>query len=402
MENWLTSATKKRLVYELRKILYDHPRYRQDSQNVQNKFAFPERPQRGIIVNNASADRVRLSADNYVGCISSFVMQAPVENSPGTTVEWVKENKSLLEQYSPRRDVFPTPPGVYLIEVTEIPDEARDVPGFFVIDPALTVSNEPLITFSSSTDQEAQLSNQDVYPGSVRLWLEGRRPLLYGVDFTVDYATGAVTFLKPTPAGLSIYADYRHRMPRQGPFPFRLDQVEYRAVPGAVIAFGDRAQKCDRIAVVVGESRSDVAFVYGGKFEVSFDLVVFARDPEDRERLSDYVVIKVLERQNALGFEGLELLDVSPGGETEEIYNAEIDDYFYDGSVSVGFRVDWEIYAPLPVEIFRVENTSLQQEQQKGYLDGTVTADLLNARAARGDLLGVPLVMGKPGYERIR
>jgi hypothetical protein len=86
VQNWLTNALKKRVIKELRKILYDHPRYRADSNNVQNKYAFEERPQRGIIVNDASADRVRLSADNYMGRITSFVMQTPVENKPGTTL----------------------------------------------------------------------------------------------------------------------------------------------------------------------------------------------------------------------------------------------------------------------------------------------------------------------------
>ncbi len=404
MENMLTNKTKTRLIWELRQILYSHPKYRKDSDNVQNKFAFPkERPQRGIIVNNASADRVRLSADNYVGRLSSFVMQAPVENHPGTSVEWVVENKSLLERYSARRDIFPSPPGAYVITIQSVPDEGHGVPGQFIIDPYLTASNEELIIFSSPSETEAQVSREGIYPNSMRLWLDGRRPLLAGVDFTVDYASGLITFLKSTPVGSSVMADYRYRLGQQGPYPFNIDQADYRSIPGAILAFGDRAQEGDRLAVVVGETRSDVAEVYGGKFEVGFELIVFARDPEERERMSDYVVAKILERQNQLGYDGLELLDVSPGGETEEVYNQEVDDYYYDGNVSVSYRVDWEVHSPLPVEIFRAEVTSKAEELEKGYLDGTYTADMLNAKAARGELLGVPAIIGRsPGYERIR
>lgn len=402
MQVWLTNATKKRLIEELRRVLYEHPKYRADSQNVQNKFAFKERPQRGVIVNGTSADRVRLSADNYMGRVSSFVMQAPVQNFPGTSVEWVMENKSLLEQYSRDRTVFPSPPGVYVIEVTKVPDEARGVPGEYFIDPLLSVSNELLIILGPPGAEEAQLSHPDVYQGSVRLWLEGRRPLLVGVDYSVD-SSGLITFLKPVPPGFSVYADYRYAVPRQGPHYFRLDSTDYRAIPGAVIAFGDRAQECDKTAVVVGETRAEVSDVYGGKFEVHFDLVVFARDPEDREKLVDYVVVKILERQNVLGYDGMELLDVAPGGETEEVYVQEIDDYFYDGSVAASFRVDWEIYVPLPVEIFRAEVTSKAAEQQHGFLDGSYPADLLQILATRGELAGVALIgKNRLTFERIR
>lgn len=390
------------MIREIRKILYGHPRYRADSDNVQNKYGFDERPQRGVIVSGTSADRVRLSADNYMGRVSSFVMQAPVENFPGTTVEWVRENIALMEEFSRKRDVFPSPPGVYVLEVQSLPDEARRIPGQFVIDPVLTVPDEPLIVFSTAADGEAQLTHEDVYPGSVRLWLEGRRPLLAGVDFSVDYGTGVVTFLKPTPVGLTVFADYRYQVERQGPFPFQREAADLSAIPGAIIAFGDRAQECDRLAIVVSDGRSPAAEVYGGKFEVHFDLIAFSRDAEDREKMSDFIVASILERQNRLGFEGLELLDVSPGGESEEIYNPETDDYYYDGAIALGIRVDWEVYVPLPIEVFRVEQTSKAEEDEKGYLDGTVTRDLLQPTGDPSTLAGVSLVLGHDlQYERI-
>lgn len=398
MQNWLTNATKKRVIREIRKILYDHPRYRQDSENVQNKYSFDERPQRGVIVNSTSADRVRLSADNYVGRLSSFVMQAPVENFPGTTVEWVIENKFLLEQYSRRRDVFPSPPGVYMLEVQSLPDEGHGIPGFFTLDPRLTERDEALITFGN----QGQIARANVVPDSVRLWVDGRHPLLAGVDYEVDSA-GLVTFLKTLPSGTSIYADYRYSVERQGPFQFRYEEANLDALPGAVIAFGRRAQECDQTAIVVHHTRTEVAEVYGGKFEVHFELVVFSRDAEDREQLSDYVVLGVLERQNALGFEGLELLDVSPGGESEEVYSPELDDYYYDGAVSIGFRVDWEIYRPMPANIFRVTQSSKAEEQAHGLLSGDATSDLLKATDNPLDVAGVALVLGKDiTYERIR
>lgn len=399
MKNFLTGPTKKRLIEELRQILYAHPRYREDSQNVQNKFAFKQRPQRGIIVNNASADRVRLSADNYMGRLSSFVMQAMVGNHAGTSIEWVTENKSLLEQYSPSRDVFPSPPGVYLLEVLTCPDDARGVPGTFSVEPVLTVSDELLLVFG----QEAQLSRQGLYDGALRLWIDGRVPLLAGIDFTVDYVEGLVTFLKPVPPGINIYADYRYVLPVQSPYYFKTEETNYTAIPGAVLAFGDRHVVGDRIAVVVGQTRAETAEVYGGKFEVNFELVLFARDPEDREKMVDYVVVSILERQNQLGFDGLELLDVSPGGETEEVYVTEIDDYYYDGAVNVGIRVDWEVYVPLPVEVFRIETVSRRQETESTVLGDNGESDLVRIKEREWELAGIASVgRNFPTFERIR
>lgn len=400
MKNWLINATKKRIVRELKKILYDHPRYRADSENVQTKFSFELRPQRGIIVNNASADRVRLSADNYVGRLSSFVMAAPVENFPGTTLEWVRENFNVLEQYCVDRNSFPSPPGVYFLSVIKVPDVSNTVGGLFTIDPVLTVTQEPLILFSSSADTDAQLSHDNIYDGSLRLWLDNRRVLVPDVDYHIDYPSGHITFLKETPAGMAVYADYRYRIGVQGPFEFFRDTTNVTAIPGAVLAFGDRVQECDKVAIVVTDTRTDVADVYGGKFEVSFDLIIFTRDTEDRERMTDYVIVQFLDRQSALGFEGIELLDISPGGENEEVYNPETDEYYYESSVSLSVRVDWETHVPLPVVINRLELTSLAAEREHGYLDGSYPLDLLK-NVGSSHIAGVPVWIGRGAGKKL-
>ena len=137
---WLTNATKKKIIKEIKKILYDHPKYRADSDNVQNKYAFDQRPQRGVIVSSTSADRVRLSADNYVGRLSSFCMLMNVGEAPNTTIEWIRENNNILEQISKDRTVFPSPPGSYIFEIETIPDEANNIPGTFTVEPFLMVS----------------------------------------------------------------------------------------------------------------------------------------------------------------------------------------------------------------------------------------------------------------------
>lgn len=385
MKNFLTSATKKRVIYELREILSKHPKFAEDAQNVQNKFSFDERPQRGIIVTGTSADRVRLSADNYVGRLSSFLMITEKKNFPGTSIEWVRENYPLLEEYSRDRTVFPSPPGIYQVKITSLPDESAQVPGTFTISPVLSVDAEPLIFFSNSADTHAQLSRTDIYPKAVRLWLNGKRALLPDVDFSCNYETGEITFLKETPSGDFVTADYKYKIPDLGPFNFNVDSTNETAIPGAILAFGDRAQLGDQMDIRVSDAREDSCEVYGGKFETSFELTCFCRDAEERERMSDFVVAKVLEAQNRLGFEGIELVDISPGGENEDVYDENLDDYYYESSISLTLRVDWESYFSLPVDLWRFEFTSAASEQETGYLDGTSVLDLIRIG---GEFLG--------------
>lgn len=329
-------------------------------------------------------------------------MQTKVDNFPGRSLEWVVENKTLLEEYSPQRDIFPSPPGVYIVEIKTLPDEAHQVPGFFTIEPNLTVFDELLIMYGPEDATQGQISRENVLIDSVRLWVNGRQPLLNKIDYSIDN-DGLITFLRPVPLGTRIYMDYRYTIDTQGPFPFKYEEADLTSIPGAMLAFGRRAELCDKIAIVVNNSRTEVAELYGGKFEVNFDLTVFSRDAEDREQLSDYLIVKILENQNELGYEGLELLDISPGGESEEIYNAETDDYYYDGSLSLSMRVDWEIQKPLPINIFRVTTSSKAEEDESGLLDGTVQPDLITVAGSLLDLQGVPIIKNKNiTYERVK
>lgn len=377
MITWLSNSTKRRVIQEIKDILSQHPRYAGDVNNVQNKFAFEERPSRGVIVDGTSADRVILSADNFMGRLNSFCMLAPINGKPNTTVEWVRENSNELYSMNSYGTSFPSAPGAYYFRVTKLPDEAHNLPGLVTIRPLVTVSNETVIVFGITNNREAQLSHDNIFPGSVRLWLDGRRSLVPGVDYAVNYETGSIEFLKDGPLGNAVYADYRYILPVSGPFEFFKEKFDVNMLPGVVIAFGDRCQLDDEFAVVITDERTEVADVYGGKFEINFDLVAFSKDSEDREKLSDYLVMKLLERQNALGYEGIELINIAPGGENEDVFNPETDEYFYDSSISLGLRVDWSIYVPLPTVIWRAEMISRTNEEERGFLDGTIQNDLV-------------------------
>lgn len=350
MYYYLISSLKRRLILELQDVFSRHPVYSKIVPYIQNRYSFEERPQHGIVVKGSSANKVQLSADNFIGEIQSHVMLAYV-GGPAFPLEWVRED---LQAVSFNGNAMPTPPGVYYIEILEAPTNPNE-PGYYAIDPLLTRTAEPLFQFQSGVEREAQLQAVPV-EGTLRIWENERRLLREGVEYVVDYSTGAVTLTGDFFAGATLVADYRTAAPSVGPVAFGWNQSDFTTLPGVVLAFGKRARKGDKVAVVIYPERVSTALAYGGKFEVSFDLDVISRDTNQMEELADLTVMYLWgEKRQYLAFEGIEITDVNMGGEAEEVADETGDLYFYQASLGVSIQADWEIHVPLPLTISRME-----------------------------------------------
>lgn len=363
MYYYLTGALKRRLILELQDSFSRHPLYAKIVPYIQNKFAFEERPQYGIVVKGSSANKVQLAADNFIGTVQSHVMLAYV-GEPKYPLEWVKED---LDSVRANNDVFPTLPGVYYLEILKAPENAQD-DGAFVIDPLLTQIDEPLLQITTGLETTAQLQQIPVRQ-TVRIW-QGRNFLLNeGTDFTVNYQTGEILFNVRFPSGTKITADYRYAVPSIGPVAFRWNQADFKTLPGVVLAFGKRAAAGDKVAVVVYQDRVDTANAYGGKFEVSFDFDVISRDTTQMEEIADLCVMYLWgEKKPLLEFEGIEIVDISMGGEAEEMADETGDLYFYTASMAIQLRADWEIHIPLPLTISKVTQVKPEEALAVGSL----------------------------------
>ena len=345
----MTSAIKRRAILELKDSFSRHPIYSKAVPFIQNKFAFTERPQMGIVVKGSSANKVALSGDNFMGNVQSYVMLAYV-GQPVYPIEWVREDLNVVRA---NEDRMPTAPGIYYIEILTAPTNPQ-TPGTFVIDPLLTVTAEPLMRFQSGIEREAQLENVPTR-GTVRLWVNGRLLLAEGRDYTVNYKTGGITFLVRFAPNEEVVADYRYPAPSMGPFEYQWNTANFRALPGVVLAFGKRGKVGDKVAVKVAPDREDAALAYGGKFEVSLDLDVITQDTTATEEMADLSVMYLWgEKKSSLEFEGIEIVDISIGGEAEETYDETGDIYFYTASLSIQFRADWEIHVPMALTISKV------------------------------------------------
>jgi hypothetical protein len=394
---YLLQALKRRLILELKDSFARHPVYEKIVPYIQNRYAFKERPQYGIVVKGSSANKVALSADNFIGSVMSYTMLAYV-GAPAYPLEWVKEDLACIKA---NNDVMPTPPGIYYIEILEAPDDPQ-TEGSFIVDPLLTVNDEPVLRFVSGVETSAQLQQRPVQ-GTLRLWENRRFLLVEGEHYRVDYDTGAIELLVRSSAGAVLTADYRYDVPSVGPISFQWNKSDFTTLPGVVLAFGKRARQGDKVAVVVYEDRVEAAKAYGGRFEASFDLDAIARDATQMEEMADLIVMYLwAQKRDSLSLEGIEITDVSIGGEAEEIYDETGDDYFFNASLSIQITADWEIHIPLPLTVSQVTATTPEMDKeatpldlvQKTLITGDVQSQLLFST--------IPVIAGRNNnFERI-
>ena len=346
---YLISALKRRVILELRDSFSRHPLYAKLVPWIQNKYTFDERPQFGIVVKGTSANKVALSGDNFMGTIESHVMLSNV-GGPAYPIEWVREDLAAVRANG---DLFPLSAGIYYIEILHAPENPQE-PGQYIIDPLLTVTDEAVLQFQSGIEREAQLQNIPA-PKTLRLWLNKSVLLQEGKDYRVNYKTGAISLLTRAVPNAVLTADYRYVVASLGPIDFYWNQSDHKTLPGVIMAFGKRAKTGDKVAIVVYEDRVEAARAFGGKFEVNFDLDVITQDPSQMEEIADLVVMYLwAERRDALATEGIEIVDISIGGEAEETYDETGDTYYYNASISLQLRADWEMHVPMPLVFSRV------------------------------------------------
>jgi hypothetical protein len=147
---------------------------------------------------------------------------------------------------------------------------------------------------------------------------------------------------------MGLSADYRYPGEATGPWKVLPQAGINKAIPGCVLVFGRRYQKGDRWAVVVNPIREESYLEYGGKWELSIDIDIIARDVNSQAEIADQTAMFLWAnlRPNLID-EGIDLQDVSMGGESEEVYDENADDYFYNSSLSMTVQTDWFMMVPI-------------------------------------------------------
>lgn len=343
----LSDDMARRFVEEIRRYWVGHPRY--PDLAIQGKYSFDQRPQRGIVVKVGGASHVALSADNYQGVLYSRVHLTTHPSRPGRFIDWVREDERAVLAAGGQ---FPSPAGIYWVNA--VGGSRPEDPLYAVIDPLLDVERELLSTKSS---QLVQARHPPVL-GSTRLWLEpGGRVLVTPEDYALrldghGLPAGEIELREPLLPGQHVRADYRYRAPSLPPFRLEERQANWQAIPGVVLAVGTRIEVGDVVGVVVEPVRSPAALEYGGRWELSLDIDVFARDVHDQREIADATAMYLFGvLRSHLSSEGIEIQNVGLSGEGEEIYDENGDDYFYTSSLSVTVSTEWYLHFPLDVTI---------------------------------------------------
>jgi hypothetical protein len=55
--------------------------------------------------------------------------------------------------------------------------------------------------------------------------------------------------------------------------------------------------------------------------------------------------------------EGIDVTEISMGGESEEVFDENADDYFYNSSISMTVQTDWFSFVPIIPRILTVAQT---------------------------------------------
>jgi len=350
MYYFLTEQVQRVFIEELRKYWSYHPKYSKDLvDNIQGKYSFSERPQFGIVLMNSSGNQVALAADNFQGTIESYLTLAHVENYPGLSIEWVRENAIDIQN---NQGLFPSAPGIYFIELCDQYGNPTDKE--FFIDPLLFVRDETVLQVTTT---QFQLLNGKYLDKTLKLYqMPGNIELYEGINYTADPSTGVIDLIIPfTEPEDFLSADYNYPAATTGPWRIEENRALTQPLPGAVLAFGRRITPGDRLAIVVTEKRSISALEYGGRWDLSLDVNVIARDPlSQREILDQSMLYLWANARPRLSTQGIEISTVNAGGETEEQYDENADDFFYNASFSVQVQTDWAIRIPVSIVLSRV------------------------------------------------
>lgn len=337
MFHHLTLAVRDRMIKELQEYWQDHPRYTTLAKNIQGKYAFDERPQFGMIVKTGGASNVVLSPDNFIATVKGSVVLASVVGKKSVSIEWVRES------------TFKTPKkGIYHLKFAKALSE--DPYKFVITQDVYQQQREDLLVFTNPTTIELL---EEPVENSFKLIENPSGRLLEPTEYTRNGTT--VSLVEEVPRGLSLRAQYTYKEP-DAPDPYVVwpDQVYRDLIPGCLVAIGRWIEDGDEQIIVVEESNQATYHEYGGRWDISVDIDLVTRDVHSQADIADRTVVWLWSTlRPKLSSLGLDISDVSLGGEGEEVYDDNADDYFYTASMSLSIQADWFVHFPLVLPLMR-------------------------------------------------
>jgi hypothetical protein len=355
----VSNNLKKKLCLIFQEIVSKHPIF--EKAKVYTKFPQEERPKTAIVIRSTAGSSQKLGLDNFIDTQRAYSTVANLKGIYGYSIEWVKDDVRNIDKMSAA--------GFYVVKITAHDPTTNKFS--FVVEPYLIVDDEVLNIQFLKGKEGAILKNTPVNPGSEIVYSQSHKfEFKPNIDYTIDYSTGEILFAEHVKDRWTpITVDYQVLAKRTGPFETEYYQMNNVAIPGVVIAFGDRLKLNDEQVVVVQKKDTEIAQIYGGRWILDFDIIVVAQDPDQQERLVDYVITSFWAHyQHQLANEGIALRDFSLSGEAEDLEVEIPEEYNFTGGISFSMETDWEVFVPMLSEVRRI-NTDYGEESFKNTLD---------------------------------
>lgn len=347
---FLTNALKRRVMRDLRHFINNHPEYKDDLKIIP-QFPQKDRPDMFIRVQGSNATLQRLDPSNHMGMVISHVQLLRLEQKPGWSVEWVREDKTNEGSLAAA--------GIYYLDFTADNE--------FMIDPLIEHTETLYDNYvTGESDADFQLSNIPVR-GRVdmtRISGEDRIYMTEDEHFTLNRTTGEGTIVEEIGVqGWSIEIKYLAPGTSTGPFEFEPNSSLHEPLSGVVLAFGRRATQGDKMAVRIFEDREPTALAAGGKWQLGLTLEVWTKDPDTTQTLADFITMLFWGPLfHAYANEGIALVELNIGGESNEMYDENTDQVWFMQELSLSVMCDWEIHIPVSPAISGIRGVTHDTE----------------------------------------
>ena len=338
----ITNSIKKRLVLVFEDILKDHPIFRENVE-VFTRFPEEERPKQAILVRSVSGGNQKLGLGNFAGMHKGICFLANFEGSNAASIEWVKEDTKNLEKIGA--------PGFYIIKITQGSSEDNEFK--FNVTPYYQIDDEILEIVSIRGSEGALLKNRPINPGSEAIFSHDGTTLRKEFDYNIDNEKGEIIFINPVAHEFDeLLIDYQIIGDESAEYDISMYEFNNIAIPGVLIAFGDRIKAGDEQVVIVEKQFREVARVMSGRWMLNADIFVIAQDADTQERLADYVITKLwADWEDNLIDDGVYIHDFSLGGETEDLEVEIAEEYNFTSNFGITIDVDWEVHHPVIKEV---------------------------------------------------
>ena len=402
-----------------------------------HKYSVKEKPQAGIELVSVSVDRNKLSPDDYMNAMYSFVALGRVASAPGNSIEWAWEDTSRITPHFNMSDVteyldpnfrstitlphkISAGSGIIIpaqsmddVEVfvnkirvlpavvdgetgrvvlsSRVPDGATvhlsyhaigiDKPGAYFIEmetasrffvtPMYYERDIVIIEKATGLESIVNLPHQKVLQSPFVLYSKMKVAsyknfYVEGVDYVLTPSTGKITFLNPLPVGTKLYATYRRQGEDRGPFDIDGDyRVNYTAISGVVLAFGDKRHAGDKMVVVLEDKRVVTSLVFGNTNTSNIELKIFTRDPESSAEIADFLLDEIYGRQrSSLSDEGYIIHQMNHGGDGDESYQDNIQEVSFTNNLNLEVITEYKRYDPVLSDVsgFNVQTLVNPQE----------------------------------------